>query len=114
MQPLLFVVHFTTVQVGVTYVHAPKDWMVGETCWPQFRRRVLKQSGFDQVGMRWDRSGDAAGSQWGCGGIAVGKQRGRAERKQGGCGGEGMRRGMQRECGEGWVVARCSRVQWGA
>ncbi|KAL3924530.1 MAG: hypothetical protein SGPRY_003890, partial [Prymnesium sp.] len=35
VQPDLFVVHFTTVQSGIKYRHAPSDWMVGETCWPQ-------------------------------------------------------------------------------
>ena len=36
VQPELFLVHYTTVQRGTAYSHSPKDWMVGETCWPGF------------------------------------------------------------------------------
>jgi hypothetical protein len=50
VQPDIFVVHFKVVQSGVKYAHEPNDWMVGETCWPPFRRRVHRQTGFDAVG----------------------------------------------------------------
>ncbi|KAL1503035.1 hypothetical protein AB1Y20_011104 [Prymnesium parvum] len=50
VQADIYVVHFTTVQSGVKYEHAPSDWMVGETCWPQFRRRIRDSTGFDEVG----------------------------------------------------------------
>jgi len=43
VQPHLFLVHYTTVQRGKKYGHAPSDWMLGETCWPEFRERIRKR-----------------------------------------------------------------------
>lgn len=36
----LFLLHHTTVQRDRAYAHSPADWMLGETCWPDFVRRV--------------------------------------------------------------------------
>jgi hypothetical protein len=47
VQPDVFVVHHTTVARGAAkYGHAPDDWMVGETCWPDFENRMHLKYGF--------------------------------------------------------------------
>ena len=40
VQPEVVLVHYTTLQRGTAYSHSPKDWMVGETCWPAFAEHV--------------------------------------------------------------------------
>ena len=50
VQPELFLVHFTTVQRRGGYSHSPRDWMVGETCWPSFHAHVRAAYNFEAMG----------------------------------------------------------------
>ena len=51
VQPDVFVIHHRTPALGLaqTYGHQPEEWMIGETCWPDFENRIRLKYNFREV-----------------------------------------------------------------